>query len=55
MVNDSKFYLSDIADGKYDFKEIKRENLAILYDNLGDCYTIIDEIRGETYQKAFFK
>ena len=54
LVNDSKFYLSEISDDRYDFKEVRRENLAVLYDNLGESYNIIDEIRGENLSKGIF-
>lgn len=48
LVNESKFYLSEEnKNKKYDFREIKRKNLNILYDNLGNPYDEIDEIRIE--------
>lgn len=48
LVEDSKFYLSEESEyGKFNFREIKRKNLNILYDNLGNPYDEIDEIRIE--------
>lgn len=48
LVEESKFYLSEeTKDGKYNFREIKRKNLNQLYDNLGNPYDTIDEIRIE--------
>jgi len=48
LVDESKFYLSEEdANGKYNFREIKRNNLNQLYDNLGNLYDTIDEIRIE--------
>ena len=48
LVDDSKFYLSEETKfGKFNFREIKRKNLRALYDNLGNPYDEIDEIRIE--------
>lgn len=48
LVDESKFYLSEEDEnGKYNFREIKRKNLNQLYDNLGNLYDTIDEIRIE--------
>lgn len=48
LVDDSKFYLSEeLKNGKYSFREVKRKNLNILYDNLGNPYDEIDKIRME--------
>lgn len=48
LIEDTKFYLSKKLDkDKFDFEEIKWENLVDLYNNLGDPYDILDEIRAE--------
>ena len=53
LVDESKFYLSEETEsGKYDFREIKRKNLNMLYDNLGNPYDEIDEIRIENVFKG---
>lgn len=48
IINESKFYLSKKLDNnKFKFEEIDHDNLVTLYNNLGDSYDIIDEIRAE--------
>ena len=48
FANESKFYLSEqTSNDKFSFREIKRKNLNILYDNLGRPYDEIDKIRME--------
>ena len=48
IINESKFYLSKKLDNnKFKFEEIDYDNLVTLYNNLGDSYDIIDEIRAE--------
>ena len=49
LKNDINFYLTklDESSDKYIFKQISYPNLFELYDNLGNPYDIIDEIRGE--------
>ena len=48
LAGESKFYLSEETEsGKFNFREIKRKNLNVLYDNLGNPYDEIDEIRIE--------
>ena len=48
IINESKFYLSKKLDNnKFKFEEIAYDNLVTLYNNLGDSYDIIDEIRAE--------
>lgn len=48
LVDESKFYLSEEkGNDKFSFREIKRKNLNILYDNLGRPYDEIDKIRME--------
>ena len=54
LSNETKFYLSEQVSEtkKYNFKEIKRKNLTKLYNNLGDPYDKIDEIRIENAFKG---
>lgn len=54
LSNETKFYLSEQVSEtkKYNFKEIKRRNLTKLYNNLGDPYDKIDEIRIENAFKG---
>ncbi len=50
LINESKFYLSKEIEQeieKYEFKEVKRKNLNLLYDDLGNPYDEIDKIRIE--------
>ncbi len=47
LIDESKFYLSEEEEDKFNFREIERNNLTILYNNLGDPYDEIDRIRGE--------
>ena len=47
LVDETKFYLSEEESDKFNFREIERKNLTILYNNLGDPYDEIDEIRIE--------
>ena len=47
LADESKFYLSEESNDKFSFREIKRKNLNILYDNLGRPYDEIDKIRME--------
>ncbi len=48
IISESKFYLSKKLDNnKFKFEEIAYDNLVTLYNNLGDSYDIIDEIRAE--------
>lgn len=54
LVDESTFYLSVITDNNFTFKEILRENLSELYDNLGNPYDVLDEIRAENIAKGIF-
>jgi predicted ATPase len=47
--NDTKFYLTkkNENDEKYNVENIEYDNLNELYNNLGDAYDIIEEVRGE--------
>lgn len=54
LVDESTFYLSELSDNNYIFKEISRENLSVLYDNLGKPYDVLDEIRGENIANGIF-
>lgn len=47
--DDCKFYLSKKVNGKFSFIDIERKNLQILYDDLGNPYDAIDEIRTENF------
>ena len=47
IADETKFYLTEEESDKFNFKEIKRKNLTALYNNLGDPYDEIDEIRIE--------
>ncbi len=48
IIDESKFYLSKkLANNKFKFEEIDYDNLLTLYNNLGDSYDVIDEIRAE--------
>ncbi|SDA68669.1 AAA domain-containing protein, putative AbiEii toxin, Type IV TA system [Methanobrevibacter millerae] len=48
LVEDSMFYLSEESENNlFNFREIERRNLNVLYDNLGNSYDEIDEIRIE--------
>ena len=40
-------YLKKLANNKFKFEEIDYDNLLTLYNNLGDSYDVIDEIRAE--------
>lgn len=49
LKDETKFYLTEKEDniGKYDVCEISHERLHELYNNLGDSYDVIDEVRGK--------
>lgn len=47
MENDINFYLTQENNEKFTFSKISRSDLPILYNNLGDPYDIIDEIRAK--------
>ena len=48
LVEESIFYLSEESENNlFNFREIERKNLNVLYDNLGNPYDEIDEIRIE--------
>ena len=48
LVEESKFYLSEKSENNlFNFREIERKNLNVLYDNLGNPYDEIDEVRIE--------
>lgn len=52
--DDTSFYLSEFNEKGYVFNEINRENLNILYDNLGNPYDTINEVRAENMSKGIF-
>ena len=49
LKNETNYYLSqkDEDTGKYNVKEIHQDKLYEIYNNLGDPYDIIDDIRGK--------
>lgn len=51
LIDDTKFYLSENSPQGFKFKEIKHDELELLYNDLGDPYNIIDEIRAENLYK----
>lgn len=55
LAHESAFYLSSNKDdNNFTFKEIPRENLFELYDNLGNPYDVLDEIRAENIVNGIF-
>ena len=49
MENDINYYLTDVSSpGKYTFKRIASYELYLLYNNLGNPYDTIEEIRRQT-------
>ncbi len=49
LKDETKFYLTKKEENneKYNVKEISYDNLFELYNNLGDSYDVIDEVRGK--------
>lgn len=55
LSDETKFYLSKESESnKFDFKEISRDDLVILYNNLGDPYNKINKIRAENMRNGIF-
>lgn len=55
LIDESKFYLScENENGKFDFEEINRDDLVILYNNLGDSYDVINKVRAENMKNGIF-
>lgn len=55
LSDETKFYLSKESESnKFDFKEITRDDLVILYNNLGDPYNKINKIRAENMRNGIF-
>ena len=55
LSDESKFYLSKESEsGKFDFEEILRDELVILYNNLGNSYNEINKIRAENMRNGIF-
>lgn len=55
LADESAFYLSDNEDdNNFTFKEVPREKLFELYDNLGSPYDVLDEIRSENIVNGIF-
>ena len=50
MQKDVNYYLSEFDDGdKYNFTKIESDELYKIYDNLGDAYDLIDQLRLEKH------
>ena len=47
MMDDVNYYLTEESEikGKYDFNKINSDELYKIYDNLGDPYDLIDQLR----------
>ena len=47
MQEDVNYYLAEpsVAEGKYDFVKIKSDEIVRVYDNLGNAYDSIDQLR----------
>ena len=55
LSDETTFYLSKESEsGKFDFKEILRDDLVILYNNLGNPYNTINKIRAENMRNGIF-
>lgn len=55
LVDESKFYLScENENGKFDFEEMDRDDLVILYNNLGDPYDVINKVRADNMKHGIF-
>lgn len=55
LSDETKFYLSKESESnKFDFEEITRDDLVILYNNLGDPYNKINKIRAENMRNGIF-
>lgn len=56
LSDETKFYLSKKSESdKFDFEEISRDDLVILYNDLGDHYTTINKVRAENMRNGIFK
>ena len=48
LLDETNFYLTEInSNGDYNFNKVEFENLHVIYDNLGESYDILDQIRLE--------
>ena len=55
LSDETKFYLSKESESnKFDFEEITRDDLVILYNNLEDPYNKINKIRAENMRNGIF-
>lgn len=55
LVDESRFYLScEKEKDEFDFEEIHRDDLVILYNNLGDPYDVINNVRAQNMKKGIF-
>ncbi len=55
LSDETKFYLSKESEhDKFDFEEILRDDLVILYNNLGNPYNRINKVRAENMRNGIF-
>lgn len=55
LINETSFYINEKSDNsKYCYKQIERNELSILYDNLGKAYDILDSIRADNINQGKF-
>lgn len=55
LSDETSFYLScEKENDKFDFELISRDDLVILYNNLGDPYDTINKVRAENMKKGIF-
>lgn len=49
LENETKFYLSKKENDKFNLKEVSRNDLVVIYDDLGDSYDKLDDVRAENF------
>lgn len=55
LSDESRFYLSKKSESdKFDFEEISRDDLVILYNDLGNHYSTINKVRAENMRNGIF-
>ncbi|WP_458404710.1 AAA family ATPase [Methanobrevibacter sp.] len=55
LSDETKFYLSKESESNaFDFDEISRDDLVILYNNLGNPYNIVNKVRAENMRNGIF-
>lgn len=52
LADDTKFYLSTNEDNHFNLLEVQRKDLVIVYNDLGDPYDELDEIRVKNFVKG---